>query len=203
MLGGVQGCAYSHTAALCNYSFLVRYARSFKSPICSWKKYTLITPLGMTDAVCPSCMHAVSAICPWATVLVYNSCHACKRLCSRTRKLGGFRTQHVNARLMSTQFTSRLTQWFLYYVRGNAHAVLVPLQRMSRRSLMSKYHDTPVDAHLGRNRVPLVFGNIIIGHLHTRNQGLCPELSKVPIEQANGAIKACFTSAAFTRRAVS
>ena len=44
-----------------------------KSPICTWKKYTLITPSGMTDAVCPACMHAVSAICPWATVLVYNN----------------------------------------------------------------------------------------------------------------------------------
>ena len=65
-------CAYSHTAALCNYSFLVRYARSSKSPICTWKKYTLITPSGMTDAVYPACMHAVSAICLWATVLVYN-----------------------------------------------------------------------------------------------------------------------------------
>ena len=28
-----QVCAYSHTAALCNYSFLVSYARSSKSPI--------------------------------------------------------------------------------------------------------------------------------------------------------------------------
>ena len=26
----------------------------------------------MTNAVCPACMHAVSAICPWATVVVYN-----------------------------------------------------------------------------------------------------------------------------------
>ena len=73
MLRGVQVCAYSHTAALSNYSFLVRYARSSKSPICTWKKYTLITPSGMTDAVCPACMHAVSAICPWATVLFYNN----------------------------------------------------------------------------------------------------------------------------------
>ena len=27
----------------------------------------------MTDAEYPACMHAVSAICPWATVLVYNN----------------------------------------------------------------------------------------------------------------------------------
>ena len=26
----------------------------------------------MTDAVCPACMHAVSAICLWEKVLVYN-----------------------------------------------------------------------------------------------------------------------------------
>ena len=55
------------------YSFLGKIARSSKSPICTWKKYTLITPSGMTDAVCPACMHAVSVICPWGTVLVYNN----------------------------------------------------------------------------------------------------------------------------------
>ena len=37
-------CAYSHDAALCNYSFLVRLYVASKSPICTWYKYTLSTP---------------------------------------------------------------------------------------------------------------------------------------------------------------
>ena len=53
-----------------NYTFLVKLHVSSKFPIRTWKKYTLITPSGMTDAVCPAFMHTVSAICLWATVLV-------------------------------------------------------------------------------------------------------------------------------------
>ena len=33
---------------------------------------TSITPSGMTDAVYPACMHTLSTICLWATILVYN-----------------------------------------------------------------------------------------------------------------------------------
>ena len=68
-----QMCAYSHDAALCNYSFLVRWHVPSKSPVCTWKKYTSATPSGLTDAEYPACMHTVSAICLWATVLVYNT----------------------------------------------------------------------------------------------------------------------------------
>ena len=68
-------CGYSQYASLCNYSFLVRQHVSSKSLVCTWKKYTLITSSGMTDAEHPACMHTVSAICVWATVLVYNRSH--------------------------------------------------------------------------------------------------------------------------------
>ena len=49
-------CAYSHDAALCNDSFLVRLHVPSKSPMCTWKKYTVITPSGMTvQNILPAC----------------------------------------------------------------------------------------------------------------------------------------------------
>ena len=51
--------AYSHDAALCNYSFLVRLHVPSKSPYRTWWNYTLSNPSGMT--VHRFCMYRSSA----------------------------------------------------------------------------------------------------------------------------------------------
>ena len=65
-------CAYSRDAALCNYSFLVRFHAHPSLQCCTWQKYTSDFPIRYDRTDYPACMHAVSAICPWATVLVFN-----------------------------------------------------------------------------------------------------------------------------------
>ena len=49
-------CAYSHDAQLYNYSFLVKLHVPSSLLLCTWNKYTVITPSGMTvQNVLPAC----------------------------------------------------------------------------------------------------------------------------------------------------
>ena len=52
----MDACVAGCDATLCNCSFLVRLYVPSKSPICTWQKYTLSTPSGIT--VHRSCLYA-------------------------------------------------------------------------------------------------------------------------------------------------
>ena len=65
-------CGYSLFASLCNNSFLVRLHASSKSPALYVVEVYADQPIRYDRTGYPACMHTVSVICPWATVLVYN-----------------------------------------------------------------------------------------------------------------------------------
>ena len=85
-------CAYSHDAALRYYSFLVRLHVPSKSPALHVEEAYRHYSIRYDRAEYPACMHTVSAIWLWPTVLVYNwqeRCSPSPLLIAATATAGG------------------------------------------------------------------------------------------------------------------